>query len=168
MTHLDLIRTFYSAFQRRDHETMAACYTPDATFSDPVFVELAGWKIGAMWQMLCERGTDLELEASDFRVEADTGSAHWEARYTFSATGRRVHNVIDASFRFRDGRIHRHTDTFDLYAWARQALGIKGALLGWAPPVQRAIRRQATRGLEAFIRKRGPGQGPSGAAAADR
>ena len=34
--------------------------------------------------------------------------------------------------------------------WARQALGGKGLLLGWAPPVQAAIRRQAARGLAQF------------------
>ena len=31
------IATFYEAFQRRDGATMAACYTPDATFRDPAF-----------------------------------------------------------------------------------------------------------------------------------
>jgi len=44
---------------------------------------------------------------------------------------------------------------FDLHRWASQALGLKGLLLGWAPPVRRAIRRRAARGLEAFIAARG-------------
>ena len=151
------MRAFYDAFARRDHAAMAACYAPDATFRDPVFGELAGWRIGAMWRMLCERATDLEVDASDITADAATGSAHWEARYTFSATGRKVHNVIEASFEFEGGLIHRHLDRFDLYAWARQALGLKGLLLGWTPPVQRAIRSQASRGLEAFIAKHGLG-----------
>lgn len=153
--HAELIRAFYAAFQRRDHAAMAACYAPHATFGDPVFPDLTGWRIGAMWRMLCERATDLQLEASNVVADADSGSAHWEATYTFSGTGRRVHNVIEASFLFDGGRIVRHADAFDLYAWARQALGLKGVLLGWSPPVQRAIRSQAARGLEAFIRKRG-------------
>jgi hypothetical protein len=102
--------------------------------------------------MLCERAADLQLTVDRIHAEGGSGSAHWEAKYTFSATGRPVHNVIEASFTFVDGRIQRHVDDFDLYAWARQALGLKGLLLGWAPPVQRAIRRQAARGLEAFVR----------------
>ena len=106
-----------------------------------------------MWRMLCERGTDLELEASRIVTNATNGSAHWEAHYTFGATGRHVHNVIDASFTFEGGLIARHTDRFDLYRWARQALGLKGALLGWSPPVQNAIRRQAARSLDSFMRK---------------
>ena len=34
---------------------------------------------------------------------------------------------------------------------------LKGRLLGWAPPVQRAIRAQASRGLDAFIVRHGLG-----------
>jgi len=151
--HAELIQGFYVAFQRRDHAAMAACYAPDATFSDPVFRDLRGVRISAMWRMLCERGTDLRIEASGIEADADRGSAHWEAWYTFSATGRPVHNIIQASFHFRDGLIQRHTDSFDLYRWARQALGVKGLLLGWTPPVQHAIRAQAARALDGFIRR---------------
>jgi len=156
-SNADLIRQFYAAFGRRDHQAMAGCYAPDATFRDPVFGELAGWRIGAMWRMLCERATDLVLTADHIVADADTGSAHWEARYTFSATGRPVHNAIEASFRFTGAKIIRHDDRFDLYRWSRQALGLKGVLLGWSPPVQNAIRSQAGRGLDSFIRKNGLG-----------
>jgi len=156
-SNADLLHGFYESFQRRDHEAMAASYAAEATFRDPVFGQLANWRIGAMWRMLCERATDLVLTADHIVADTDTGSAHWEARYTFSATGRPVHNVIEASFRFAGGRILRHDDRFDLYRWARQALGMKGLLLGWSPPVQNAIRSQASRGLEGFIRKNGLG-----------
>ena len=153
--HAELVRGFYAAFQRRDHAAMAACYTADATFSDPVFRDLRGPRVGAMWRMLCERATDLRIEASGIEASGERGSARWEAWYTFTATGRPVHNCIEAAFRFRDGRIAQHTDAFDLSAWARQALGIKGLLLGWTPLVQNAIRAQAMRGLDAFIRRQG-------------
>ena len=43
---------------------MAACYAPNAHFIDPVF-ELQGAEIGAMWTMLCERGSDLRVESRD-------------------------------------------------------------------------------------------------------
>jgi ketosteroid isomerase-like protein len=149
----DLIRRFYTALGHRDHAAMAACYAPDARFSDPVFQDLRGPRIAAMWRMLCERGTDLRVAASHVEVEGDRGSARWEAWYTFSATRRPVHNVVQATFELRDGLIATHRDEFDLYRWARQALGPKGVLLGWTPFVQRAIRAQATGALEAFILK---------------
>jgi hypothetical protein len=33
------------------------------------------------------------------------------------------------------------------------ALGLKGKLLGWLPPVQNAVKAQAMQGLEAYISK---------------
>ncbi len=44
------------------------------------------------------------IEHRDVWTEGDRGGAHWDAWYPFSATGRRVHNRIRASFRFADGR----------------------------------------------------------------
>ena len=152
--HAGLIETFYSSFQKRDAEGMVACYHPEVVFSDPVFHELAGARACAMWRMLCERATELAVDYRDVRADDRSGSAHWEARYLFSATGRRVHNVIDATFEFRDAKIIRHADTFDLWRWAGMALGPRGKLLGWLPPVQRAIHDKAVGGLDAFERGR--------------
>ena len=152
-----VIESFYAGFARRDAQARAACYAPDVKFRDPVFLDLEGPRAVAMWQMLCGRAADLRIEASNIEADAERGSAHWEAHYTFTATGRPVHNVIDASFVFAGGKIAQHVDTFDLYAWSRQALGMKGILLGWTPVVQNAIRKQAARGLDAFIAKRSAG-----------
>ena len=145
-----LINRFYEAFARFDGDAMAACYAPNAHFHDPVFQDLNGDEVGSMWRMLCGRAKDLKIVHSDVQADADTGSAHWEADYTFS-TGRAVHNVIDASFKFENGLIADHRDDFDLYAWARQALGPMGLLLGWSPPVQGKIRAQAREGLDEFM-----------------
>jgi ketosteroid isomerase-like protein len=146
-----LIERFYSAFARRDHATMASCYAPDARFSDPAFGELRGPEVAAMWRMLCERGTDLELDFSDVAADGERGSAHWVADYTFSATGRRVHNEIDASFRFRDGLIAEHDDRFSFWRWSRQALGPIGLVAGWTPLVQGKVRAQARANLDRFM-----------------
>lgn len=152
--HAQLLDHFYTAFARRDAETMVACYHPEIHFSDPVFQDLRGVHAGNMWRMLCERATTLVVEHSGISADDTSGKAHWEARYDFTATGRKVHNVIDARFEFKDGRIIRHADTFDLWKWAGMALGPKGKLLGWAPPVQNAIRKQAMKGLDVFEAKR--------------
>ena len=145
-----LINRFYEAFARTDGDAMAACYTADAHFHDPVFQDLRGDEVGAMWRMLCERATDLEVEHSKVHADGEQGSAHWDASYTFS-TGRHVLNRIDASFVFQDGLISEHRDRFDLYAWARQAIGPVGVLLGWTPMIQRRSRAQARQGLEEFM-----------------
>lgn len=147
----ELIQRFYDAFAQRDGAAMAACYAPDARFSDPVFTDLRGEEPGAMWRMLTGRGKDLRVNLLEHQAEGDRGSARWRAYYTFTETGRSVVNEVSASFRFADGLIAEHTDDFDFYRWARQALGPAGLLLGWTPIIRSAVRRRARHGLDEFM-----------------
>lgn len=146
----DLIARFYEAFNRLDAEAMAACYTEDVLFSDPVFGELRGKQAGDMWRMLTSRAKEFSVIFDHVHADERTGAAHWVARYLFTQTGRTVINDIQAHFVFSDGKICEHHDSFDLWRWSRQALGMKGALLGWTSTVQNAIRAQAHKGLKAF------------------
>jgi ketosteroid isomerase-like protein len=147
-----LIERFYDAFGRRDGTAMAACYAPNAHFSDPVFTDLRGPEVGAMWRMLTERGTDLRIELLEHDAQAERGTARWRAHYTFSQTGRPVVNDVRASFAFADGRIQDHRDVFDFHRWARQALGPAGLLLGWTPLLRSTVRRRARAGLDEYMR----------------
>ena len=151
MSNAALIEKFYRAFQQRDYQTMANCYHPDASFQDGAFT-LQGKAIGAMWHMLCARGKDLEIE---FSVKEENGqvSAHWEPRYTFSQTGKFIHNIIDAEFEFKDGLIIKHIDRFNFWRWSRQALGIAGVLLGWSSMLQNKVGAMAQKTLHKFIEK---------------
>jgi ketosteroid isomerase-like protein len=146
-----LIRDLYTAMASRDAAAMATCYTPDAHFSDPVFTDLKGPQIGAMWAMLCTRAKSLKVMLVDVDAGDNDGQAHWEAIYPFSKTGRMVHNKIAARFVIRDGKIADHHDDFPLWRWTGMALGVKGHLLGWLPPVQNAIRREAAKSLAEFM-----------------
>jgi ketosteroid isomerase-like protein len=150
-TDTTLIEDFYDAFDRRDGERMAACYAPDATFSDPVFTDLRGDEPGAMWRMLTGQAKDLSVELVEHDAGDEHGTAHWIARYTFTRTGRPVVNDVRARFRFSDGLIAEHVDEFAFHRWARQALGPPGLLLGWTPIVRSATRRQARASLDDFI-----------------
>ncbi len=129
-SNVAVIEKFYEAFKARDAAAMNACYHPQVVFTDPAFGSLEGDDARAMWTMLCERGKDLAVEYRDVTADDTSGSAHWEARYTFSATGRAVHNIVDARFGFADGLIRTHVDDFDFGRWAGQALGLPGKLLG--------------------------------------
>lgn len=144
-----LIERFYSAFAQRDAETMSACYHARAHFRDPVF-ELDGERIGKMWKMLCSRGADLRIEYTNVHADDTSGAADWQAWYSFSATGRAVHNIIHARFRFADGLIVEHIDEFDFWRWSRQALGPAGVLLGWSPLLKKKVRAQALRTLQRY------------------
>ena len=146
-----LIERFYSAFARHDGDAMAACYAPDARFYDPVFQELRGNEPGAMWRMLTSRADDLRIDLAEHDADDSTGTAHWLADYTFTQTGRQVHNDVRARFRFSDGLIAEHDDAFGFQRWARQALGPPGLLLGWTPIIQGPVRRRARAGLNEFM-----------------
>ena len=150
------IERFYAAFAKLDSDTMAACYAPDAVFDDEAFSLKGREEVGGMWAMLCDavkaKGRDVwKLDASAITER----SAHWDATYRFSATGRMVHNVIDAEFEFDNaGLIKRHRDRFDFWRWTRQALGAPGVLLGWTPMLRAKVRAQAAKNLERFLATR--------------
>ena len=150
-----LIEHFYAAFANTDAKEMAGCYHEDIHFSDPIFPDLKGKSAGNMWTMLCERSADVEVESSQISASGDSGKAHWDATYTFSATGREVQNKIDAEFEFRDGLIIRHRDSFDLWKWTRMALGPIGVVLGWSPIVKNKVRAQAAKELVLWEKKNG-------------
>ena len=130
---------------------MAACYARNVRCHDPVFEELHGDEPGAMWRMLTSGAEDLRIELVDHDADETTGSAHWLADYTFTQTGRKVHSDVQARFRFQNGLIAEHDDAFGFHAWARQALGPPGLLLGWTPIIQGPVRRRARASLNEFL-----------------
>ena len=143
----NLIATFYQAFKDGDIDKMVELYDPNVHFEDPAFGKLQGAQVPAMWHMLHQRAKGkLEIEYSNIQVLDNGAKAHWEAIYIFSATRRKVHNKINATFEIRDGRITRHIDQFDFWRWASQALGITGKLLGWTPFLRNKIQK-TTRGM---------------------
>lgn len=150
----ELINTFYSAFAKGDWQTMADCYHEQVEFNDPVFVGLKGKEVAAMWRMLIERsGGNIDISFANVVADDTTGKAEWVAQYLFSSTGRNVINRIHAEFEFRDGKIVRHTDQFDLHKWAAQALGLKGQLLGGFSFFRKKLQKTAREGLDRFLSK---------------
>ena len=147
-----LVERFYQAFASRDAGAMSTCYHPEVHFQDEVF-DLKGGEASGMWRMLCANGKDLRIQHSNIRTEGEVVCAHWEAHYTFSANGRRVHNVIEAKFRFADGKIIEHIDQFNFYKWSKQALGATGLLLGWTPFLRAKVQARALGQLKSFLSK---------------
>eukprot|EP00762_Andalucia_godoyi_P004675 ANDGO_03671.mRNA.1 hypothetical protein len=156
------IRRFYDAFSKRDWAGMAACYetSDDLTFEDPAFGLLKGDRVTMMWRMLCERASDdfcLEYDLGNIQVddEKDSAAAHWEAHYTFSSTKRKVHNIVSSHFEFlpNGDKILHQKDSFDMWAWTRQALGLVGLLAGWTPMLKSKVQSDANANLDKFIKR---------------
>src|SRR5579859_2245708 len=68
-----LINSFYSCFRSRDWRGMVEVYHPEVFFYDPVFGNLEGPEVGAMWAMLLEggkaRSTELDLQFGGIKGE---------------------------------------------------------------------------------------------------
>lgn len=134
---------------------MLEWYHDDVTFEDPVFGILKGDEAKNMRRMLCQtqQGKDFKLKSSNIEYTPEAGKARWEAYYIFSRTGRKVHNIINATFKFKDGKIINHMDKFSLYRWSRQAMGVKGFLVGWTVFFKKALKKQARFSLDKFQQK---------------
>jgi hypothetical protein len=122
-----LLRRLFAALQARDHEAMAKCYAPTATFRDIAFTLSNRREIHAMWRMICDTGVTVTVEHLD--ADDRTGHARTIDRYTFSDTGLPVVNQIQSRFEFENGAIVVHRDECDARRWAEQAFG--GTLTGW-------------------------------------
>ncbi|WP_316842794.1 nuclear transport factor 2 family protein [Pedobacter gandavensis] len=149
----ELITKFYTAFKNKDITGMQECYSDRATFSDPAFPNLNAHELRAMWAMLIKSGKDMQIEFSAVKGTENGGTAHWDAHYTFSATGRKVWNQIDAKFIIENGKIIQHQDHFNFYKWSKQSLGLAGMLLGWTSFLRKKVRKQASTKLAAYMAK---------------
>ena len=144
---------FYSAFQQKNANEMNECYHPELQFEDPAFDKLSFAETSAMWEMLCESAKDLSIEFSILKSEANYVEVRWIAEYTFSKTGRFVHNEIIAHLSFKDGKIIQHIDQFDLYKWAKQAMGVQGWLIGATPFFKKKLNQQTNYQLKKYMQK---------------
>ena len=151
----DVVTKFYTAFKNLDAEAMSDCYHDDVVFADPAFGTLKGERAKNMWRMLCnsQKGKEFRVTFSEVSVNKNIGTAHWEAKYNFSKTGRQVHNIISAEFEFKDRLIIKHTDTFNLHKWATQALGFKGRIIGRTRYFKNKLQSQTNRLLDAYEAK---------------
>jgi limonene-1,2-epoxide hydrolase len=148
--NIQIIIAFYKAFQAKDADTMVAFYHDEVVFEDPAFGLLKGEHAKNMWRMLCQNAEDLEVSASQIDANTQNGKCVWTANYTFRQTNRKVKNIIKANFEFKDGKIYRHADEFDLHKWATQALGFKGWLIGRTRYFQNKLQQQTNRLLSKF------------------
>ena len=142
------IEKFYTAFCNLDAETMVNQYHKDIIFEDPAFGKLEGEHAKNMWRMLCQNAKDIKVDFTNVSFNDNLGRAHWEVIYPFSQTGRAVHNIVTA--KFKDGLIIKHTDSFNLHEWAKQALGFKGFLLGGTGFFKKKLNQQTNQLLVKF------------------
>ncbi len=148
------IRDFYQHFAQKDHQKMSEAYADNAVFLDEMFTLEGIKEVAGMWQMLCQAASeDFRVVCTKAQANDTEGSAEWEAFYTFSVTGRKIHNRLKAKFQFENGKIKFHQDTFSFWKWASQAFGLMGFLLGGTSFFKKKVRTQINERLKKFIHK---------------
>lgn len=133
---------------------MTACYHKNVVFYDPVFGNMRGDRVWAMWFMLIENSeNDLSISFSDVQANDYNASAKWTATYYYGPEKRKVVNQGVGTFYIQNGKILQHTDHFDLWSWSRQALGLKGYLLGWTKSMKLKIQQESSKRLSRYHQK---------------
>ncbi|MGB3586757.1 MAG: nuclear transport factor 2 family protein [Tunicatimonas sp.] len=151
--HQQIIEQFYTAFQQLDAKNMIAYYDDNILFEDPAFGQLRGEQAKNMWRMLIERGKNsLKVNFYDVQGSATGGNATWEADYLFGKDRRPIHNIIQAKFIIRNGKIVEHTDQFSFWKWATMALGTPGRLFGFTPFLRNKVRKNTRAALERYVK----------------
>lgn len=155
MKSKELIQEFYNSFAAGDAKGMIVCYHEDILFNDPAFGTLQGDRAKAMWEMLLsKKDAKPSIAYEILEVEDKSAKVFWTARYTYGPKKRKVVNRVTANFEFKDGKIIKHSDDFDLWTWSKQALGASGYLLGWTSFMRDQIQKKTGRLLSSYIKKR--------------
>ncbi|WP_107040008.1 nuclear transport factor 2 family protein [Brumimicrobium mesophilum] len=154
MENSELIEKFYTSFSKGNYKGMIECYDDNVVFKDPAFGELKGERAKKMWEMLLSSKTSgIKISFNNVQVTSENGKANWTAKYVYGKSKRKVVNEVSAAFKFKDGKIIEHIDTFDLWKWTKQAMGIPGYLLGWSPFLKNKIQATTKKKLDQFIEK---------------
>lgn len=152
MHNTNLIEKFYTSFSNGNALEMTECYHKDIIFQDPAFGTLKGNRACNMWEMLLSRSAETtKISFDNIHTNQDNGAANWKAEYLYGDKKRKVINNVKSQFKFKEGKIIQHIDTFNLWKWSRQALGIPGYLLGWTPLMKNKIQKTTHKQLDKFI-----------------
>jgi hypothetical protein len=108
-----------------------------------------------MWRMLCaatrDKGrADWKLETRDITDR----SAHWDAHYRFSATGRLVRQPHRCRVRVRPARPDPAPPRpLRLLGLVAPGAGRRGLILGWTPMFRKQVRAKAAENLRRYLDK---------------
>jgi len=151
----NIVTKFYTAFKNLDAETMVSFYHDEVIFEDPAFGVLKGNEAKAMWRMLIgsQKGKRFDVTFSNIQQNGKIVTAQWEAKYEFGNSKRKIHNKIKATFLVENEKIVKHIDHFSLHAWAKQAVGLQGWVIGGTNLFKRNLNQQTRKMLNKYIEK---------------
>jgi SnoaL-like domain len=115
----------FRALASADIPEIKQCYTPDATYSDPVFGDLGAGSAQRIWPFILAHIQRAKWHFEIVDVGIDSAKISSRVDFDFALTGRPVSLQIRSRVYERNSLITSHEDDFDLPAWSRMALHIK-------------------------------------------
>lgn len=103
--------------------------------------------------LLSQKKESTIITFNSIQASSEKGTVNWIAEYFYGEKKRKVINKVNASFKFKEGKIIEHTDTFNLWEWTKQAMGITGFLMGWTSFMKDKIQATTNKNLDDFIQK---------------
>ena len=94
---------FYDAFASADVETLKKLYDEKLIFNDEIFVGLNYEETIKMWSSLLIGNKDMSIKYTIKEYSENKVKVEWIADYLFSASRRKVRNVIIANMEIENG-----------------------------------------------------------------
>lgn len=152
MTAIQIADNFYTAFSNHNSSEMIKLYHDDVIFTDPAFGMLQGIRAKKMWEMLLANSkSDLNIQYEILDSSNEHATVSWIAKYKFGSQKRLVENHVIASLKVKQGKIVEHHDTFNIWKWSSQALGLSGRLLGWTGFMKKKVQQKTNRALDIYM-----------------
>ena len=102
-------------------------------------------------RLLSRSDGNIKIHFSIVDVNDQQGKVEWVAEYFYGKKKRKVVNKVSSTLLIDDGKIIQHTDSFDLWSWTRQALGLPGYLLGWTSFMRNKIQGMTKVRLDEYL-----------------
>lgn len=154
MININIPEQFYGALTNHNSSEMIKLYHDDVIFTDPAFGMLQGIRAKKMWEMLLANSkSDLNIQYEILDSSNEQATVSWIAKYKFGPQRRLVENHVIASLKIKQGKIVEHHDTFNMWKWSSQALGLSGRLLGWTGFMKKKVQLKTNRALDKYMKE---------------
>ena len=118
----DLVRSFCTAWSRRDIEELVGFFTEDAVYHNMPMAPVTGHDgIRAVMQFFVPGADEIEFDVLALASAGDLVLTERVDRFVMG--GKKVELPVAGVFEIRDGKIAAWRDYFDMAAWTSQTSG---------------------------------------------
>ena len=115
----ELVRSFCTAWSRRDVDELLAFFTDDAVYHNIPMAPVQGHEgIRAVMEFFVPGSQNIDFEV--LAMASNGGTVFTERVDRFEMNGKKVELPVAGVFEVRDGKIAAWRDYFDMAAWTNQ------------------------------------------------